>query len=113
MNLAKILFVGVAMIVITIIGDYFVKRASMIAEPNVFRFLSMGAVIYFVSAFGWFYVYKYAKFLTVGAIHSFGIVVMTVFISMSVFKEEINSQEIVALILGVISIAILVKNGVA
>ena len=99
------------MVTVTIIGDYYVKKAAMLKDYTGYRILFIGAIIYFFSSFGWFWIYRYQKFLTVGAIHSFGIILLTVLFSIFVFKEKINGWEIFALVLGFISLIILIKNG--
>ena len=110
-SLLNIILLSLVMVIVTIIGDYFVKKAAMFKDYAGWHVLFIGAIIYFLSAFGLFWIYRYQKFLTVGAIHSFGIVLLTVLFSIFVFKEKINAWEIFGLILGVISLTILIKNG--
>jgi drug/metabolite transporter (DMT)-like permease len=110
-NLIKIILLSFIMLVVTITGDYYVKKASIVKDYSDWRILLLGATIYFISAFGWFWIYRFQKFLTVGAIHSFGIIMLTVLFSIFVFKEKINGWEIFGLVLGAISLTILVYNG--
>jgi drug/metabolite transporter (DMT)-like permease len=109
--LIKTILISIIMVVLLALGDYYVKKASMLKEYTGWHFLLLGTSSYFVSAFGLFWVYRSYKFVTVGAIQSFGIVVLSVLLSVFVFKEKMNGWEIFGLILGIISLAILLYNG--
>lgn len=107
----KTTLISILMVVITIIGDYFVKKASMYKDFIGWKHLLFGGFLYGVSAIGWFYVYRMTKVFTVGAIHSFGIIILTILLSIAVFKERINLWETVGMTLGIIALIILLKNG--
>jgi uncharacterized membrane protein len=98
------------MLFVTILGDYFVKKSSIETGYSGWKLLVVGGLLYGVSAIGWFWVYRSAKVFTVGAIHSIGIIILTIFLSLVIFKEKINLMEIVGMLLGVISLIILLKN---
>jgi uncharacterized membrane protein len=98
------------MVLITIIGDYLIKKASMFQYFAGWKLLVLGGLLYGISAIGWFYVYRTTTVFTVGAIHSFGIIIFTILLSLVIFKEKINSSEILGLALGIISLAILLRN---
>jgi uncharacterized membrane protein len=106
----KTIIISIAMVLITIIGDYLIKKASMLQYLNGWKLLVLGGLLYGISAIGWFYVYRTTKVFTVGAIHSFGIIILTILLSVVIFKEKINSSEIMGLVLGIISLVILLKN---
>jgi drug/metabolite transporter (DMT)-like permease len=106
----KTTLISIAMIIITILGDYFIKKASVLQHFTGWKLLVLGGILYGLSALGWFYVYRSTKFFTVGAIHSFGIIVMTILLSVLIFKEKISGSEIFGLILGIISLAILLRE---
>lgn len=107
----KTALISILMVVITIVGDYFVKKASMFKDHIGWKYLLLGGFLYGISAIGWFYVYRMTKVFTVGAIHSFGIIILTILLSLVIFKERINTMEILGLFLGVVSLIILLRNG--
>jgi drug/metabolite transporter (DMT)-like permease len=109
--LLKTILISIIMVVLLALGDYFVKKASLLKDYSGWHFLLIGTSSYFISAFGLFWVYRSYKFVTVGAIQSFGIVVLSVLLSVFVFKEKMNGWEVLGLILGVISLVILLYNG--
>jgi drug/metabolite transporter (DMT)-like permease len=110
-NTIKLLAVSFMMVMVTIIGDYYVKKASMEKIFAGWQQLLLGGLLYGVSAIGWFYVYRHTKVFTVGAIHSFGIIIFTILLSVIIFKEKINSWEIFGIILGFVSLTVLIKYG--
>lgn len=107
----KSIIISLLMVLITIVGDYFVKKASMYKEFYGWKFLLLGGLLYGVSAIGWFYVYRIAKVFTVGAIHSFGIIILTLLLSLVVFGEKINFLEIIGMFLGIVALVILLRYG--
>ena len=110
-TLLKTILISVITLILFILGDYYIKKASLLKEYSGLHFLLLGTTIYFISAFGLFWVYRSYKFLTVGAIQSFGFIILTTLVSQIIFKEKINSWEIFGLILGVFSLTILLYNG--
>ena len=107
----KTVLISILMVIITIIGDYFVKKSSMLTGYSGWKQLLIGGLLYGFSAIGWFWVYRTTKFFTVGAIHAYGIIILTIVLSIIVFKEKINNLEILGLVLGFASLAILLRNG--
>jgi len=105
------ILISVFMVILTIIGDYCIKKASLLEGLSGWKLVLAGGLLYGFSAIGWFWVYRTTKFFTVGAIHSFGIIVFTIFISIIIFKERINFWEALGMTLGTIALIILIKNG--
>ena len=106
----KTVLISFAMVIITILGDYFIKKASLLQYFTGWKLLLFGGFLYGISAIGWFYVYRTTKVFTVGSIHSFGIIIMTILLSVVVFKEKINGSEILGILLGIISLILLLRN---
>lgn len=106
----KTALISIAMVLMAIIGDYYIKKASMLSSFNGWKLLVLGGLLYGFSAIGWFYVYRTTKVFTVGAIHSFGIIIFSILLSLVIFKEKINGWEILGLVLGIISLGLLLKN---
>ena len=58
---------------LTILGDFLLKKAANMDGLTGWKFLLASASIYFVSAIGWFIIYKKTKFITLGTFFSIGI----------------------------------------
>jgi uncharacterized membrane protein len=97
------------MLFVTILGDYFVKKSSIEAGYSGWKQLVLGGFLYGISAIGWFWVYRSVKVFTVGAIHSLGIIILTIFLSIIIFKEKISFMEVVGILLGIVSLTILLR----
>jgi uncharacterized membrane protein len=98
------------MLFVAITGDYFVKKSSISPGYSGWKQLLVGGLLYGVSALGWFWVYRSAKVFTVGAIHSFGVIILTIFLSLVIFKEKINLMEMVGILFGIISLILLLRK---
>ncbi|MFT3933914.1 MAG: hypothetical protein QM726_09890 [Chitinophagaceae bacterium] len=110
-QLTKIIIVSVMLLVVTIAGDFCVKKAATLKQYSGWHLLLAGGAINFACAIGWFWIYRTQKFLTVGGILSIGLLALSVVVSQMIFKEKINNWEICGLTLGLVSMTILLKNG--
>ena len=73
------------------------------------KLLLLGSLLYGVSAIGFFLLMRMFKVFTVGMLHSFAVVFLSIILSLVVFKEKIHAREIIGLLLGVASISLLVR----
>ncbi len=73
------------------------------------KLLALGSVLYGVSAIGFFFLMRMYKVFTVGMLHSFAVIFLSIVLSLVVFKEKINAREILGLILGVASVCLLIR----
>lgn len=69
--------------------------------------LILGAVIYGLTAFGWFFVMRKIKLSTVGVLYGVSCVVLLTLVGVFYFKEKINPLEIFGIALAIISLIIL------
>ena len=95
--------------VICIYGDYYIKKASMEEQWAGWKLLLIGSLLYGVSAVGFFLLMRMFKVFTVGMLHSFAVIFLSIFLSLVVFKEKINAREIIGLVLGIASIFLLIR----
>jgi small multidrug resistance pump len=107
----KTILISLTVVTLYIFGDCYVKKASELEKYTGWRLLLIGTTIYFVSGFGLFWIYRSFKFVTVGAIQSIGVIVLSAFASHVIFEEKINGWEITGLLLSVVSLVILLCNG--
>lgn len=93
---------------ITVLSDYFIKKASL--ENAVWnKWLLLGGIIYALTALGWFFVMKNLKLSTIGVIYGVSCITLLTIVSVFIFNEKISPMEIIGILLGMSSIAILYK----
>lgn len=99
---------AVGLSIITVIADYFIKKASL--ENSVWnKFLFIGIVIYGLTGLGWVYVVKNIKLSTSGVIYGVSCIAILAIVSVFVFHEKITTWEIFGIILGISSVAVLYR----
>ncbi len=103
------LIVLIAVELVCLWGDYCLKKASMEQNWEGWQLILAGCFLYAASAIGFFYLMRSFKVFTVGVLHSFAVIFLSVILSLVVFKEKINVREILGLILGIVSIFLLVR----
>lgn len=108
-KLSLALLIGVGLSLITVLADVFIKHASLQSQFTGWKFLVVGALIYGLTAFGWFFVMREAKLSTLGVLYCVTVVVFLTLLSAFYFKESIKSMEIFGIVLGIISLIILAR----
>ena len=79
------------------VADYWLKRASNLPHPlRSMQFLS-GISLYAVSAFGWVYVFRHFKLVTISAFFSLFVVVSLAITGVVAFRESLSATETVGL----------------
>jgi len=100
------IIIVLAFSVLTVIADILIKRASDKSQLLSISF-AVGALIYGLSAFGWFYALKSLKLATLGGIYSLTTVVLIVLSGVVFFGERLNTAEYAVVVMSLISIAAL------
>ncbi len=101
------LLMTVALCVITVIGDYFLKLASGQSSPLHSKWFAVGIVLYTATAFGWVYVMRQTNLSTLGAVYSVSTIVLLTFVGVVFFREALHWQEGVGVAMAVASIVLL------
>ena len=108
MNSILIAFlIGIGLSAITVLADAFIKHASLQNAFSGWQMLILGAVIYGLTAFGWFFVMRKIKLSTLGVLYGVSVIIILTLVSMFYFKEKISSIEIFGIALAIISLMIL------
>lgn len=97
------------MIILTVIGDMFIKTASLQNSFSGWPMLVFGSIIYGLTGVGWFFVMRQMKLSTLGVFYAVGCVLLLTLLSVLYFKEKISSMEIVGIILAIVSLIILFR----
>jgi multidrug transporter EmrE-like cation transporter len=100
-------WVVVLLSVICAVADYWLKRASILANPlRSFAFV-YGGSLYAITAFGWVYVFRYFKLATISAFFSLFVVVLLAITGTVAFRETLSTSEIVGLFCAVAALVLL------
>lgn len=105
----KWLLIVLSLELISVMGDYFIKKASLQAGWSGWRQLLVGGFIYGATAIGWFYVMRTFKLFTIGLIHSLLAIALSMLLSQLFFEEKMTSRDIVGILLGLASIILLIR----
>jgi len=90
-----------------VLGDFFIKLAGNGTKYISWPYFIIGLLIYVLTAIGWFYVMKHMDLNILGIFYSLTTVILLFVIGTLFFKEHVNGYEMVGIILGIISIALL------
>ncbi len=92
-----------------VLGDYLLKLAS--ARPNPLRsgWFYLGFAVYASTAFGWVYVMRHLKLATIGVVYSVAMILLLTAIGAIGFRESLNADEVVGLLMAVGSLVLLMR----
>jgi drug/metabolite transporter (DMT)-like permease len=107
----RVLLVIIGIAIISVIGDYFLKLASL--EPHAVqnRLFLVGCVIYMLSALGWVYIMRHIKLGPLGVIYSLSISILLTALGVLVFGETLNRYELAGFGFGLLAIVLLGRFG--
>jgi len=103
--------IGVLLSLVTVLGDVFVKHALLQFQFSGWKWLLLGAIIYGLTAVGWFFVMRKAKLSTLGVVYSASIIIFLTLFSVLYFKEKISAIELVGILMAIGSLMILSRFG--
>ena len=108
MNQLTLAFIlGIGLSLITVLGDVLIKHASLQQQFNGLKWLIIGALIYGLTAFGWFFVMRQAKLSTLGVLYAVSIVFFLTLVSALYFKEKLSLIEMLGVLMAICSLIIL------
>src|SRR6478735_5069441 len=101
--------VTIAFSVIGVLGDYFLKLASAREQPLRTGWFYLGFALYASTAFGWVFVMKHLKLATISVLYSVSMVLLLTAIGAVLFRESLNTGEIVGLLMAIGSLVLLMR----
>lgn len=93
--------------IIEVLGDFLIKLSGQGAKYIDWKLFIPGFAIYSFTAILWFFAIKNEKLSTLGVFFSIFTILCFVAIDVFYFKEQMNSYEIVGIILALISLVLL------
>lgn len=110
MNTILVAFIaGIILSLITAFADALIKHASLQKSFSGWPTLFLGALIYGLTAFGWFFVVRKMKLSTAGVLYAVSVVIFVTLASVFYFKERISPLEIIGVLMAIGSLAILYR----
>ena len=103
------MLVTIAFSVIGVLGDCFLKLASAREQPLRTGWSYVGFVLYASTAFGWVFVMKHLKLATISVLYSVSLVLLLTAIGVVLFRESLNSFEVIGIVLAVASLVLLTR----
>ena len=97
----------IALGLVAVGGDYFLKLASDATSPFATRSFYIGLTAHASAAFGWVLVMRELKLVYVAIFYSVPIVVALAIIGHFAFGERLNSTEILGVLLALVSLVLL------
>lgn len=107
MNTAKWLSLLVVVELVASVGDYFIKKASLDQQFVGWKYLVLAGLFYAVTVVGWFFMMRWFKMVTLGYLHAFGDIILSILMGLVLFQEKVTPKEIIGIILGLIAVFLL------
>lgn len=109
MKSALPIVVTIAFSAVGVFGDYLLKLASAHRNPFHSRWFYLGFAVYASTALGWVYVMRHLKLATIGVVYSISMILLLTTIGVAVFREPLNTYEILGLVMAVSSLVLLMR----
>jgi len=100
-----------ALAIVTVVGDYFLKLASQEASSFSNKWFFIGFIAYAACAFGWVIVMRHIKLATIGVVYSLSTILLLTALGHIVFGETLNKHEIAGILLALVSVILLSRFG--
>lgn len=111
MRTTHVILAMVIIAAVTVLGDYFLKRASEQGSAICNRWFLAGIIVYAACSFGWVFAMRHMKLATIGVVYSVSTVLMLTALGAFVFGESLNRYEVAGIGLAVASILLLSRFG--
>jgi small multidrug resistance pump len=95
--------------VLGVVGDYFLKVASLSERPFRSAAFYVGFVVYGSTALGWLFAMRHLKLATISTLYSICIILLLTSLGVVVFHEKLSVMEIIGIVLALTSLILLVR----
>lgn len=104
---ALAIVVTVALSIMAVIADYFLKRATGFADPYKTWWFVIGLIIYSATAFGTVFVFQHIKLAIAGVVYSVSFVLFLTALGVLFFNETLKAQEALGIVMAATSLVML------
>lgn len=101
--------VTIAFSAVGVVGDYFLKRASLSPHSLKTIWFYVGFAIYASTALGWVFVMKHLKLATIGVVYSISMILLLTGVGLVFFREPLTYYEIAGLAMAIGSLILLIR----
>ncbi len=102
---------AVGMSAIGIAGDYFLKRASVRAQPLLSADFLLGLALYASTAFAWVVLMRHLPLATIGVVYSVCMILMLTAMGVAFFGEVPSGREVIGIGLAIAALFLLARFG--
>src|SRR5262245_56914902 len=106
-SVAGAVIATVGLCIVTVVGDYLLKRASNHAVPFSSWWFVLGFVVYASTAFGWVYVMRHLQFAALGGVYAVSSVLLLALTGVLFLGESLKWEEALGMGMAVASIVLL------
>jgi multidrug transporter EmrE-like cation transporter len=92
-----------------VLGDYFLKVASLAEKPFRTTAFYLGFAVYGSTAFGWLFAMRHLKLATISTVYSVCIILLLTTLGVSVFHERLSVTEVIGIGLALASLVLLIR----
>ena len=96
-----------AIILVTILGDYLIKVASQKPNGLMTAIFAGGVLLYALPAVGWFYLMRSHSLAAIGVIYSAATILILAGLGVFVFKEAFGLREVLGVSLAIAALAVI------
>lgn len=103
--------VTIAFSCVGVVGDYFLKLASVQEASLRTGAFYIGFAVYASTAFGWLFVMKHLQLATIGAVYAVSMVLLLTMLGVARFGESLSYIDIAGLMMAIGSLILLGRFG--
>ena len=105
------ILVVVALALLGVLADLALKQASLAPRPFASRWFALGTAAYAATAFGWVFSLRQLKLSEIGHLYCIATMLLLTAGGVLFFHESLRPREIIGLVLGIASLALLRRFG--
>ncbi len=98
---------AVILSVLTVLGDYYIKEASLRAAFSGWGLLLVGMMLYALTGLGWFFLMRHEKLYVLGLLYVLTTTIFLTALSVLYYHESLGAKQLVALLLGLVAVILL------
>jgi small multidrug resistance pump len=94
---------------VSVVGDFFLKRASDRAIPFSSWSFWVGFALYSSTAFGWIFVMRRLRFASLGVTYSLATILLLTAVGTLFLGETIRRQDVLGILFAVVAVGLLAR----
>jgi drug/metabolite transporter (DMT)-like permease len=101
--------VTVGLCAVSVVGDYFLKRASDRATPFSSWWFWVGFALYSSTAFGWVFVMRRLRFASLGVTYSLSTILLLAAVGTLFLGETLRRQDVLGILFAIVAVGLLAR----